>query len=437
MSRIRLSSAPASASTIADVMDQPADHASAPTLPKAFHRLAASSLTANLAEQVSLAAAPLVAVLTLGSGASGTGLLQAAQTLPFLLLSIPAGLLADRTSRHRLMAMAESVRLLALLAIFVLLLLDRLTFPLLAGFGFLGATGTVVFSVCTPALTPSLVPRASLGQANRMLELVRSVTYIGGPALGGVLVGWTGARPAYAVAAMLSTVAVMLLAGIREPARVAASKPPTHPIEDLREGARFLFHHALLRPLFFTAVFFNFGFFMLMGVYVVWAHDHLHLSAAAIGVTLALYGAGMLAGAALAGRILRTIRFGVAVCIGPLMGLTAMLVMATTIVVPHAWLAGLAFFLIGAGPIVWTITTTTLRQAVTPDALLGRVSSVILTATMGARPVGAALGAAITRTISIQACLLVAVLAFAIQAAIILRTAPARLGTLEDAQAGS
>ncbi|MGC4192380.1 MAG: MFS transporter [Thermomicrobiales bacterium] len=403
------------------------------TLPVAFHRLAASSLAANLAEQVSLAAAPLVAVLVLGSGATGTGVLQAAQTLPFLLLSIPAGVLADRTSRPRLMALAESVRLVSLLAMLALLATGRLTFPALAALGFLGATGTVVFGVCTPALTPTLVPRAALGQANQVLELVRSATYIGGPALGGLLVGWTGANPAFAFAAILSTGAVMLLAGIRKPVQTESSvQATTHPLADLREGARFLFGHALLRPLFFTAVFFNLGFFMLMGVYVAYAHDHLYIGPTTIGVTLAVDGIGMLFGAAVAGRLLHAIRFGIAICVGPVMGLSAMLVMATTIVVPSAWLAGLAFFLIGAGPIVWTIATTTLRQAVTPDRLLGRVSSVILTATYGARPVGAALGAGIAGTISLPACMLAAILAFALQAAIILRSAPARLVSLDE-----
>lgn len=412
--------------------------ATAQPLPRAaFHRLAASSLAANLAEQLSLAAAPLVAVLVLGSNAQGTGILQAAQTAPFLLLAIPAGLLADRTSRHRLMAGAEAIRLLALLAIGILLMLDRLTFPLLTLLGFVGATGTVVFGVCTPALTPALVPREELGSANRVLELVRSATYIGGPAIGGALVGWTGASPAFAIAAILSASAVLLLTGIREPSRIQESRPARHPLADLREGATFLFDNALLRPLFYTAVFFNLGFFMLMGVYVAYAHDHLGLGASAIGITLALYGTGMLAGASISGWIMRRVRFGIVVCIGPAMGLTAMLVMTATVVIPSVVLAGVAFFLIGAGPIIWTISTTTLRQAVTPDALLGRVSSVILTATQGARPVGALLGAAIASTISLPACMLVAVAAFVLQAAIIVRSAPARLTTLDSAESGT
>lgn len=397
----------------------------------AFHRLTASSLAANLAEQLSLAAAPLVAVLVLGSNAQGTGILQAAQTAPFLLLAIPAGLLADRTSRHHLMAGAEAVRLVALLAIGILLMLDRLTFPMLTLLGFLGATGTVVFSVCTPALTPALVPRDALGSANRVLELVRSATYIGGPAVGGALVGWTGAPPAFAIAALLSAAAVLLLTGIREPSRSQESRPVRHPLADLREGASFLFGNALLRPILFTAIFFNLGFFMLMGIYVAYAHDHLGLGATAIGLTLALYGAGMLVGASIAGWIMRRVRFGIVVCIGPAMGLAAILMMTATIVMPSVWLAGVAFFLIGAGPIIWTISTTTLRQAVTPDALLGRVSSVILTATQGTRPIGALLGAAVASTVSIPACLLMAVGAFVLQAAIIIRSAPARLTTLD------
>ena len=115
---------------------------SSPTLPPGFARLAWSNLAAQAAEQIGLAAAPLVAVLALDAGAGATGLLQAAQTLPFLLLSIPAGLLADRMSRRRLMAGAEAVRAAALLSNPDLSPSSgMLTLPLLALLGFLGAAG--------------------------------------------------------------------------------------------------------------------------------------------------------------------------------------------------------------------------------------------------------------------------------------------------------
>ncbi len=103
-----------------------------PLLPPTFNRLAWSNLAAQSAEQIALAAAPIVAVLLLGVGEGQTGLLQTALTLPFILFAIPAGLLADRISRRRLMAGAEALRAAALLAILALIGLDLLTLPLLA-----------------------------------------------------------------------------------------------------------------------------------------------------------------------------------------------------------------------------------------------------------------------------------------------------------------
>ena len=112
-------------------------------MPAGFSRLAWSNLAAQSAEQIALAAAPIVAVIALGAGAGETGLLQTAQTLPFLVLSIPAGVLADRTSRRRVMASAEALRALALAAVLVLAQVGGLTVSLLGLLGFVGACGTV------------------------------------------------------------------------------------------------------------------------------------------------------------------------------------------------------------------------------------------------------------------------------------------------------
>ena len=92
-------------------------------LPATFNRLAWSNLAAQSAEQIALAAAPIVAVLMLGVAEGETGLLQTALTLPFILFAIPAGLLTDRISRRKLMAGAEALRAAALAAILVLIAL--------------------------------------------------------------------------------------------------------------------------------------------------------------------------------------------------------------------------------------------------------------------------------------------------------------------------
>jgi MFS family permease len=143
-------------------------------LPRPFVALATSNLAAQSAEQLSLAAVPLVAVLALGAGPGEIGLLAAVQTLPFLLLSIPLGLLADRLSRRRLMVVAEGRRALSLLAMLAMVWSGHLSIAWLGVLGFAGAVGTVGFSVAAPALVPALVPRNLLARANGRIELAQA-----------------------------------------------------------------------------------------------------------------------------------------------------------------------------------------------------------------------------------------------------------------------
>ena len=378
--------------------------------------MAWSNLAAQSAEQVALAAAPIVAVLAFGADAGATGLLQTAQTLPYLLLSVPAGVLADRGSRRRLMAGAEALRALALAGVLTLTHAGLLTLPLLALCGFVGACGTVAYSVTAPALVPALVPAHALAEANGRIELARTLAFAGGPALAGALVGWAGGTPAFGVAAALSVAAVVLLSGVREPARPpVASRRVLH---DVCDGATFVFGHPLLRPIFLTQLVFNTAAFVLQAVYVPYAVHRLGLSALGVGLTLATYGVGMVVGALLAPRIMRVVPFGLVIVLGPIAGLAAGLVMVLTLWVGTGWLAAFSFFLLGAGPIVWVISTATLRQTVTPAELLGRASALSMTAT-GARPIGAALGALLGASYGVETCLVVAAVGFFVQAVLI------------------
>ena len=388
-----------------------------PSLPSTFNRLAWSNLSAQSAEQIALAAAPIVAVLLLGVGEGQTGLLQTALTLPFILFAIPAGLLADRFSRRFLMAGAEALRAVALIAILLLLWLHWMTLPLLALLGFVAVCGTVAYSVAAPALVPSLVAPNQLPAANARIELARTVAFASGPALGGVLVGWVGAAPAFGCAAALSVVAVVLLSGIYEPPRALA--PRRHPLQDIREGAAFVLHHPLLRPVFITQFIFNTAWFVMLAVFVPYAVRRFGLSATGIGTVLAMYGVGMMVGALVATRIMRKLAFGTVIGLGPVTGFVAAVVMALTTIIPSPWLAGLSFFLLGVGPILWVISTTTLRQSVTPPSLLGRVSAINIMS-YGARPLGSALGAIVGGLYGAEMCLYLAAAIFAIQALVIL-----------------
>jgi predicted MFS family arabinose efflux permease len=400
---------------------------------RSLAKLIWGNLAAQSAEQTAIAAALIVAVLALGGGAGATGLIQAAQTLPFLLFAIPAGVLADRLSRRALLIGAEALRAAALLGILALLGLDLLTWPLLALLGLLAGCSTVVYSVAAPSIVPALVPRQALGMANSRIELARTVAFAAGPALGGALIGWAGSAAAFAFAAALSVCALGLLAGLDEPHRPATA--PRRLREEIRDGARFVFHDPLLRPIFATTFVFNLSMFVLLSAFVPYAVRSLGLSSQVVGAVLGTYGAGMVVGALLARVVLRSIPFGVVVAIGPVCGLVAALVMTLTIVLPWPALAAASFFLFGAGPILWVISTTTLRQMITPPELLGRAAAINILA-QGGRPIGAALGALIGAIYGAETCLVVAAIGFAVQAALILFSPVPRFSAASPAARG-
>ena len=372
---------------------------------------------AQAAEQLSLAAVPIVAVMALRAGPGEIGALNTAQSLPFLLLAIPLGLWADRHSRRRLMVVAESLRALALAALLLASVGGQVTLAWLALLGFIGATGTVGFNVAAPALVPALVPREQLGAANGRLELARSLAFAAGPALGGALVGYAGAGAAFAVATALSVAAILLLRRLPEPPRSLAAA--RHPWLELKDGARLVWQHALLRPVLLTAIVWNIAWFVLQAAYVPHAMGALGLDAGGVGLTLACYGAGMVLGALAAPRVLRALPFGAVVVLGPLVSVLAMATMVATLAWPTGTLAGLSFFLFGAGPILWTISSVTLRQTVTPQAMLGRVSAIFLAVNAGIRPLGAALGGLVGAQGGIGAALWLALAGFVLQAVVI------------------
>jgi predicted MFS family arabinose efflux permease len=383
-------------------------------LPPAFQKLAISNLMAQSAEQLTLAAVPIVAVLMLEAGPGQIGVIAAVQSLPFLLLSIPLGLLADRMSRKKLMLLSEILRVFALMVLIAALLADQISVTLLAVVGFFAAVGTVGFSVSAPSLVPALVARDNLAKANGRLELARSMAFAGGPAMAGALIAWMGASSSFVLSLMLSLAAVGFLNQIQEPARAAI--PDRHPWLELMDGSHFVWNSNLLRPILFTSVAWNISWFVLQAIYVPYAIRTLGMDASAVGLTLACYGAGMILGSFMASKIVAQMRFGHAILLGPFFSVLAASVMALTLWWPSAAVAGISYFLFGFGPIIWTITSTTLRQSVTPNNLMGRVTAINIVTGTGARPLGALIGGFVGEFGSDLLGLLVVVLGFTVQA---------------------
>jgi predicted MFS family arabinose efflux permease len=402
-------------------------------LSRPFNYLASANLMAQAAEQISLAAMPLVAVLLLDAGPGETGFLAMMQTLPFLLLSIPLGLLADRVSRRQLMVIAEGVRAGSLAVLLLAVVYGYVSMSLLVILGFVGACGTVAFNVAGPALVPSLVEREQLSLANSRMELARSVAFSAGPALGGALVSWTGGSAAFALATALSVAACLCMSRISVAGRPSTPQTAQSPLKAMREGLALVWQQPLLRAVLLTAIIWNMSWFILQAVYVSYAIRQLGLTASTVGFTLAAYGVGMVVGASLSQLLLKRVNFGTAVIIGPFCSVLAMATICVSIFFPSYFWLGLGFFLFGVGPILWTITSTTLRQTLTPQIMLGRVSAIFQTVNSGARPVGAALGGFVGSLWGEATCLWLALFGFVMQAAIVQMSALGALKALPPA----
>lgn len=400
-----------------------------------LNRLSLANLAANGAEQLAMAAIPLMAALSLGASAEIMGAVSAAQTLPYLLLSLVAGVWADRMPRHLLMAGAEGGRALLLMLAPVLAFAGWLDLVSLAMLGFALSACTVMFNVAAQAYLPAIVAREGLPAANAKIEFTRAAAVFLGPGLAGAIAGWTSPVLALAVSAVTSAITVFLLLspGMRRDLPTT-ERPPIR--RALAEGLAVVWHHPLLRAIAACAMAWNFSWFVLMAVFVLFAINTLGLTPAQTGVALGAQGLGMLLAALAAPVIHARLRLGHMILLGPATSLfAAFAIGATTMMHGDAAFAMLllGFFLFGFGPMLWTIGQTSLRQAIVPLRLIGRVSAIQQVATLGMRPLGALVGGTVGEHFGLGAAIWLAVAGYGVQLAVILLSQMPALQTLPPA----
>jgi MFS family permease len=330
---------------------------------------------------LSTVAIPLLALGTMHATDTGVGVLRAAQTLPFLLLAMPIGLLADRISRRRLLLAADAVRfpLVGLVAVAG----PALGLPALIALVFLVGIGTVAYEVAYLSVLPELVDGpADLPAANRAVETAHASAGLLGPAAGGALVAALSAAGVVALDAVSFGVGAALTTINRWP-------PPRRVSRQAASGGwTWLWRDRFVRPMTWYLAVNNLaaqGFQTALLLFVI---GPLHRSPAAVGFVLAASGAGFLAGAAVSPAAAR--RFGTGrVIIG------ASLLGALGIAIVAAGGLGLVLagsVVAGAGPGMLNLHSIAVRQAITPPALLGRVNAVVKTISYGASTLGALLG---------------------------------------------
>lgn len=371
-----------------------------------FLKLWAGQAISEIGSRISRTAVPLTAVLVLGASEFQMGILSGAGAATVLLFGLFAGAWADRLRRRPILIAADLGRAAVLGSIPLAAALGRLTMGHLYVVTAAAGVLTVLFDVAYQAYLPSLVERENLLEGNSKLALSGSVAEVAGPGLAGVLVEWITAPMAIlfdAVSFLCSALSVWL---IRKPERRPEQRPEPHMGREIAEGLRATWNDPLLRALAARTVTAAFFLGFPSSLYVLFVMRDLGLRAALLGVIIAVGGAGSLMGALFAEGLAR--RFGP----GPTLIGSAVTIGASGLLVPlaHGSAAVAAAFLIAAQlcDVAWpvyTINETSLRQAVTPDHLLGRVNSAMHLLFWGVLPVGALAGGALARPMGIRATL--------------------------------
>lgn len=343
---------------------------------------------AQFADKLALDTISLAAAAS-GAGAGLVGMLVAAQSTAWLLVSLPAGAYADRIAPRGLIRLGALALLLGSLGGAVLLG-TGLIGGALTGAAFVAAIGPVVIALSVFVLLPRMVGVAELPRANGRIELGRALLSFASP----LIAGWAVTRGFGALGLWLcaATSLVILVATGRLP----GAPPPATAVLPLHraiaEGGAFVLRHPYLRPIALCAIAWNLGFFALTALFAPYAIRILLLEPSAIGFSLSVTGLGSVAAALTGAWLIARVPTGAVLIFGPAVSLVAVLILALAPPALGAAGAAFAFLLLGYGPILWFITQTSLRQAVTPAPLLGRVSATLTTAMYGMRPLGALAG---------------------------------------------
>jgi hypothetical protein len=215
-----------------------------------FVKLWGAQTVSQFGSHVSQLAVPLTAILLLEASAFEVAALGVAITLPWLLVSLPAGAWIDRLPRRPILVVADWGRGLLLSSIPVAYFLDALTLTQMYVVGFAVGTLTVFFDVAYQAYLPSLVERKELTEANGKLEVTRTAGQTGGPAIAGSLISILTAPYAVLVDAITFIASALLLSGIKQDERspTEANEGRDRLSGEIVEGLRFVVRHPILRP---------------------------------------------------------------------------------------------------------------------------------------------------------------------------------------------
>jgi MFS family permease len=363
-----------------------------------FRKIWPAAAISNLGDGALLAAGPLL-VATITDEPAAVGAAAFVQQLPWLLFALFSGALVDRLDRRLMIVAADTFRAVVLGALGLAVLAG--TSPLWAVYLtlFLMGSAETLADNAAGAMLVTSVPKDQLGKANARLYATGTVfNQLGGPPIGALLFA-VGAGVPLVLDAVTFAAAAALIA--RVSARPPVEEPSRTPLWiEVREGVHWLWNHAGVRTLAWAILVMNITFCAAFATWVLYARQRLGLTDAQFGLLISAGAVGAVAG--------MPVYHLLEPRVGSLALLRAGLVIETTVhlilaLTRSPWVAGATMAVFGVHAVVWGIVSTTARQLATPDALMGRVNSVYLLASVGGAALGSLLGAVLAQQFGLVA----------------------------------
>ncbi|BCJ50691.1 MFS transporter [Actinoplanes sp. NBRC 14428] len=359
-----------------------------------FTKLWAGQSISMVGVNVTYVALPLLAIYAIDAGAFEVGLITLAETLPYLVVTLWAGAWIDERKRIPVMLVADILRGAILVAVAVLTLMHLITLEIIVGLMLLYGVGSVFFEVAYYAVVPTIVHRSDLMRANSRLQTSASVSLLLGTNVGGLLTQILTAPFALIVDALTFVASALSLRSMKvdEQVHVPADRPPARR-KQIWEGLRYVARQPVLRSLTASSALYNFFTNGVMTLFPVFAVKSLHLNAGTIGFVESFGAVGAVVGALVASRMISRLGAGPAYTLAKALTWAAVLSFGfapaggTGAVV----LLAVAFSVSGM-LIVSNVVGITLRQAVTEDHLLGRMTATYKFVSYGAQSLGALAG---------------------------------------------
>ncbi len=344
----------------------------------------------------------LTALVYLHASPIQLGLLAMAQGLPAPLFALSAGVWVDRLPLRPILIVADAGRAVALLTVPAAAVFGTLHIEQLYAVAFVFGLLDVVFDIAYRSYLPALVPPGELLDANAKLSASESVAEIGSPAIGGAIVQAAGGPGAALIDALTFLWSAACVGAIRHrDGRVLRVEQPNMRAE-VAEGLRAVWNDRILRALTAangTGRFFG-GFYQ--ALYALFLIETLGFSPLIVGITIGAGGIGSLGGSLLAGRMTRRFGIGRTLVICKLVPLGVLIPLAEG---PPALAFAMVFAAQLFGDPFWAtyeITSTSLRQSITPERLLGRVTSSMVLVQTGLLPAGALVAGVLAQSIGVR-----------------------------------